>query len=179
MAVFADRSLPKQQPSPLSKPAPGPQKSIPSYGYRPPGVNDAAVSAVVNNQMAAGAGQGRAALMGMNRAGVSLGKGQQRMADMAEASADAQGRAAAAQTEMGAAAANSASQREYENTMRGEQLGNAGLLEGLRNATSMERIQKQGWQQDLFEAMRRGQFGLDSIYLDKTPLFEALLRQGG
>lgn len=176
MAVFADLSLPKQQPSPLAKPAQGPQKSIPSYGYQPPSINDSAVSAVVNNQLAAGAGQGRAALMETNRAGLSLGRGQQRMADMAEAGSDAQARAAAAQTEMGAASANATARQAYENTMRGEQIGNAGLLENLRNASSIERTAKQGRQQDLLEAMRRGQFGLDSIYLDRTPLINSLLQ---
>jgi hypothetical protein len=107
---------------------------------------------------------------------MSLGKGQKRMADMSAAAADAQARATAASTEMGAAAANSAAQRDYETMMRGEQLGNAGLLERLRNANSMERIQKKNWNQDLYEAMRRGRFGMDSIYLDKTPLIESLLR---
>lgn len=177
MAVYADQTLPKTLPSPLKPPAS--QQKVPSLGFQPPRINDATVSAAVNNKMAAGVGAGRAALAETDRAGVSRGKGQQRLADMADASADTQARAGAIQTEMEAAAANSAAQREFENTMRAEQLGDRGLLEGLRTATAMERIQKKGWQQDLYEAMRRGQFGLDSIYLDRTPLFEALLRQGG
>lgn len=170
MAVFADRSLPKQQPSPLAMPKAGPSRSIPSYGSRPPAINDSAVQAVVNNQRAAGAGQQRAALMDMNRAGMSLGRGQQRMADMSAAGADAQSRTDAARTEMGAANANAAANREYDNTMRSEKIGNSGLLEGLRSANVMANVQKQGWQQDLYEALRRGQFGLDSIYLDTSGL---------
>lgn len=170
MAVFADRSLPKQQPSPLAQPSRGPSRSVPSFGPRPPAINDSAVQSMVNNQRAAGAGQERAALMNMNRAGMSLGKGQARMADLAASGADAQSRVSAAGTEQAAATANANANRDYENTMRGEQIGNAGLLEGLRNSAAMERVQQQGWQQNLYEALRRGQFGLDSIYMDTSGL---------
>lgn len=179
MAVFADTSLPKNLPSPLNPPKAARPQSTPKFAPPPPMIADSAVQDSVNNQLAAAAGTGRAALSGMDRAGVSRGKGQQRMADMAEASADAQARVGAAKTEMGAAAANAGARQAYENTMRGEQIANTGLLENLRQANAMERIQKQGWQQDLNEAIRRGQFGLDSIYMDQTPIINALLRQGG
>jgi len=176
MAIFADRSLPKQEPSPLAQPPRGPSRSVPSFGGRPPAINDSAVQSMVNNQRAAGAGQQRAALTNMSRAGMSLGKGQARMADLAAAGADAQSQVAAAGTEQAAGRANATASREYENTMRGEQIGNAGLLEGLRNSNAMERFQQQGWQQNLYEAMRRGQFGLDSIYMDTSGLAARLFR---
>ena len=179
MAVFADTSLPKSAPSPLAQPKAAKQQAAPSFAPPPPMISDSSVQDSVNNQMAAAAGAGRATLAGMDRAGVSRGRGQQRMADMAEASADALARMGAAKTEMGAAAANAAAQQTYQNTMRGEHISNTGLLENLRQATAMERIQQRGWKQDLNEAIRRGQFGLDSIYLDRTPIIDALMRQGG
>jgi len=176
MAVFADKSLPKSLPSPLASPKAAKPQSAPSFSPPPPMIADSAVQDSVNNQLAASAGTARAALGGMDRAGVSRGRGQQRMADMAEAAADAQARLGAARTEMGAAAANASARQAYDNTMRGEQISNTGLLENLRQANAMERIQKRGWQQDLNQAIRRGQFGLDSIYLDQTPIINALLQ---
>ena len=174
MAIGADYSLPKGQPSPLAKPSAAPMQSVPKYGYRPPMIADSAVQDSVNNQMAASAGVKRAAYD--DRAGMSRGRGQERMADMAQATADAKARVGAAQTEMGASAANAAAQNAYDTTMRGEQLSNSGLLENLRSAKAMQGVAKRGWQQDLMEAVRRGQFGLDSIYLDRTPLVDSLLR---
>lgn len=174
MAIGADMSLPHSQPSPLKKPAAAPMRKTPSYGYRPPMIADSAVQDAVNNQMASSAGVDRASYN--DRAGISRGRGQERMADMAQATADAKARVGAAQTEMGAASANAAAQNAYDTTMRAEQLGNAGLLENLRSANAMQGIAKQGWQQDLMEAIRRGRFGLDSIYLDKSPLIDSLLR---
>lgn len=177
MAVFADTALPKQTPSPLApRPTGTKQASVPSYGYMPPMISDSKVNDQTNNLYAASAGAGRTAMQGMDRAGVSRGRGQQMRADMAQASADVQAGTAAAQVEAGAADANNRARQSYETTMRGEQLSNAGLLENLRSANVREKYAKQGWQQDLYEAMRRGQFGLDSIYLDRTPLIESLLR---
>lgn len=174
MAVFADTTLPKTLPSPLAKPSG--TKQPPAFSPPPPMVSDSAVQSVANNQLAAAAGAGRSALAGMDRAGLSRGKGQERMADMAQAGADVSARAQAAQTEMGAAAANAGARQAYENAMRAEEIGNKGLLEGLRTAESMERITKRGWQQDMLEAMRRGQFSLDSMQLDMSPIYEALFR---
>jgi membrane-bound ClpP family serine protease len=177
MALFADGSLPKQTPSPLApKPTGTKQASTPSYGYMPPMISDSKVNAQTNNLYAASAGAGRSAMQSMDRAGISRGRGQQMRADMAQAGADVQAATGAAKVEMGVQDANQRARQAYETTMRGEQLGNAGLLENLRSANVRERYAKQGWQQDLQEAIRRGQFGLDSIYLDRTPLIESLLR---
>lgn len=175
--IGVDRALPANSPSPLSKPKPPKQQdSAPSYGYQPPMIADSAVQDVVNNQLAGSAGTGRAALAGMDRAGVSRGKGQQFRADLAQVSADVGARADAEQTEMGAAQANAQARNAYDYAMRGEGISNAGLLEGLRNASAMDRLAGQGRRQDLLEAIRRGQMGLDSIYLDTTPLLGALFR---
>jgi hypothetical protein len=167
-------TLPKSQPSPLAKPGAAPAQKAPAFGYRPPMIADSAVQDAVNNQLASSAGVGRASYE--DRAGISRGRGQERMADMAQAAADAKARVGAAQTEMGAASANAAAQNAYDTTMRSEQLANAGLLENLRSANAMQGISNRGRQQDLFEAIRRGQFGLDSIYLDRSPLIDSLLR---
>lgn len=172
MALGADMSLPSRNQSPLRG------KSVPTFGAQPPMMDDRRVSDQRNNLLAGAAGAGRVAMQGMDRAGVSRGRGQQLRSDMAQASADVEASTAAQQADMGASNANRAARQSYENTMRGEQVANAGLLENLRSNTVRERLAKQGWQQDLYEAMRRGQFGLDSIYLDKTPLIDALLRQG-
>ena len=173
--IGVDSSLPGATKSALTQPRPKPQQT-PGFGQAPPAISDSAVQDVVNNQLAAGAGTGRAALSSMDRAGVSRGKGQQYRADMAEAAADAQGRAAASKTEMDAAGANAAARNAYDKTMRSEQLQAAGLLEGLRGSAMMEKLAGAGRRQDLHELMRRGQLGLDSMYLDTTPLLDALLR---
>lgn len=178
MAIGADMSLPKSQQSPLRglTAAPTKQQSSPSYGYRPPMVNDGRVQDVVSNQLASSAGAGQMAMQGMDRAGVSRGRGQEYRADMAQAGADVRARTAAAQTEMGASVANANAQAAYENAMRNEQLSNAGLLENLRNTDVMERLARQGWRQDMNAARRRGQFGLDQLQLDYTPLLSGLLQ---
>jgi hypothetical protein len=178
VAVGDDLMLPKTQRSPLrglTAPA-SRQQSPPSYGYRPPMINDGKVQDVVSNQLASSAGAGQMAMQGMDRAGVSRGRGQQYRADMAQAGADVSARTAAAKTEMGAAAANANTQAAYDNAMRNEQLSNAGMLESLRNMSAMERLARQGWLQDQSEARRRGQFGLDQIQLDYTPLLGGLFQ---
>lgn len=181
MAVGADMALPKLPGSPLrgltqGRPAAQPQSAAPQFGPRPPMVSDSRVQDVVNNQLASSAGAGELAMRSMDRAGVSRGKGQSYYAGIAQAGADVQARSAAAETEMGAASANAGARAAYENSMRNEQLTNAGLLESMRNAEAMERMAKRGWQQDLYEATRRGRFGLDQYQLDFTPLLSGLLR---
>lgn len=182
MAIGADMNLrpaigrggsgsPPLAPKPAAKPA-----AVPSFGAPPPAINDSAVQSMVNNQLASAVGSGRAALAAGDRAGLSRGRGQQRVADMAEASAEVEARSGAAQTEMGAAAANAGARMAYENAMRGEQLQNAGLLEQLRSAGAQERIAKIGWNQNLRDAQRRGAFALDGMQLDYGPLFQTLLQ---
>jgi hypothetical protein len=139
-------------------------------------IADRTVQSQVNNVLAAGAGQQRAALSGMDRAGISRGKGSAYMADFAAAGADVKSRAAAAQAEMEAAKSNSSALNAWENARDSERIASAGLLENLRNMQSMERFANRGFGQDIYEANRRGQFALDSQYLDTTPLLSALLR---
>lgn len=170
MAIGSDAALPSSTKSPLRSP------SVPKFGAPPPRVNDGAVADMRNNLLAGSAGSGQAAMQGMDRAGLSRGKGQQLRADMAQAGADVQASTAAAQVDMDAAGSNARAQQAFETTMRGEQLGNQSLLEGLRMSGQRERFAKQGWQQDLIEAMRRGQFGLDSMQLDLSPVYGALFR---
>lgn len=167
MPIGADIGLPKRsggRPSPLSMPR-----------QSPPMISDSAVQSQVNNTRAAGVGGGRVAMQAMDRAGVSRGRGQQMRADMAEAVGDVQSRIAANDAQSGAAASNAQAQYAYDAAMRGEQMGGRGLLEGLRNARAMAALQQQGFGRNEYEAAARGQFGLDSIYLDKTPLLNTLL----
>jgi hypothetical protein len=139
-------------------------------------IPDSAVQDQVNNLMASGAGQQRTAMTGMDRAGISRGKGQRYMSDMAAASADVQARTGAAKAEMDAAGANASARNAYENTRDSERMMAGGLLENLRNMQAMESLTKRGFGQDLYETNRRGQFGLDSQYLDMSSLLSALLR---
>lgn len=152
---------------------PGPQQQTPSYGSRPPGISDAAVTSVVNNQLEGGYGVGRATLGQQDRAGVSRGRGQQYYANVAQDAANVQAAAQATNT-MSEASSADASAWEHENAMRNEQLSNQGLLEGLRNAQSLANLSRQQQQQQLYEAIRNGQFGLDQQQLDYTPLLNNL-----
>lgn len=174
MAVGMDRSVRSTAPQPLRPSNPAPMQATPSYAPRPPAIADSAVQGAVNNQMAAGYGAGQMALKDSDRRGMSRGRGQQYYANIAQEAADAKAQAGAAQTEMGAAAANAAADLQYQNTMRGEQLANANLLEGLRNSQVTEQLSKNSGAQQLYEAYRRGQFGLDSMQLDYTPLLGGL-----
>lgn len=170
MAVGMDRALPRQQPTVL-RPAPqGPMR----YGPTPPSISDGRVQDVVNNQRAASAAIGTGTLRAGDRAGVSRGRGQQYMADIAQQGADIQARSAAAQTEMGAAAQDAATRQSYEQTMNAERAASGGLLEGLRNARAMENISRRGWQEASRQSRRRGQFQLDSMQPDYTPLLYGL-----
>ena len=168
MPIGADGMLPKRtggRPSPLTMPR-----------QSPPMISDSAVQSQANNIYAAGVGGGRTAMQAMDRAGISRGRGQQSRADTAEALGGVQAAQSAYDAEAGAAASNAKARYGYDAAMRGEQMGMAGLLEGLRNMQSGADMARMGFKQDLYEANRRGQMGLDSIYLDRTPLLGALLR---
>jgi hypothetical protein len=176
MAVGSDSSLRMPMGSPL-RPSPrpaAPQQHSASSGYRPFAINDRAVADMANNQRAAGVGAGAAAMRAQDRAGISRGKGQQYMADIAEAAGMEGANAAANATESAAAAANQGAQRAYENTRESERIANEGLLERLRSAQASEQLARRGNAQDMYEAYRRGQFGLDSQRLDLSPLLSRL-----
>lgn len=170
MAVGMDRALHSQQPTVLRPTPKGPMR----YGPSPPAISDGRVQDVVNNQRAASAGIGTGAMRQMDRAGVSRGRGQQYMADIAQQGADIQARSTAAQTEMGAEVANAGARQAYEQTMNAERTASGGLLEGLRNASAMEGLQRRGWQDASRQARRRGQFQLDSMQPDYSPLLTGL-----
>jgi hypothetical protein len=178
MAIGADYSLRSQLPSPLAVPkGPAtPQAKTQGSPFRPFAMNDKAVQSMQNNQQAAGAGAGRVALSSADRSGVSRGRGQQYLADLAEAGANADANASASKTGMMAGIADANAQRAYDNTRANERLSTSGLLEGLRNTSAMERLSGFGNRQDIQEAIRRGQFGLDQMQLDTSPLLAQLLR---
>lgn len=173
MAIGADMKLPgpkKPPAAPMRREA-----ARPSAGM-PPMIADSAVQDVGNNLLAGAAGSGALALKEMDRAGVSRGKGQQYRADLAQAEADATSRSGAVKAEMGAAAANANASNAYDFMTQGERLADASLLEGLRTSAAMENLANRRREQDLYEARRRGQFGLDSISLDYSPLLQGLLQ---
>jgi hypothetical protein len=172
MAVSADISLPRSTGRVVSPMSGKP----PSYGAPAPRINDGAVRDMTNNQYAASGGTGQATLQGMDRAGVSRGRGQQFRADMAQEMADVSARSSAAQTERGAAMADAQSRNAYASAMRGEQLTNMGLLEGLRGNRLNEYGAQRNWQQNIYEAIRNGQFQLDGMTLDYSPFVNAFFR---
>jgi hypothetical protein len=179
MAVGMDRSLPKQGRQVLGAPGrpPAPQQgAAPSYASRPPAIADRAVQDVTNNMLASSYGAGQMARKEGDRAGISRGKASQYYADIAQTAADAKAQGAAAGAEMEAASANAQARMAYDNTMKAERSANDGLLEGLRSNAAQERLARRGWQQDLYEALSRGQLGLDSMNLDWTPLMDKFFR---
>lgn len=145
------------------------------YGRAPGGIGDDISQSAENNAMAGSAGVGMASLQGMDRAGVSRGKGQRSRADVAQAGADIGGRMQSQQIQQGIASANAKNQQGYEHSMRMEQLGNQGLLEGLRSQGARERLAGQGWTQDIYEALANGRFSLDQMQLDMSPLLRSLM----
>ena len=143
---------------------------------RPPMVSQGAVDDVNNNLLAGVAGAGRMARQQMGGRGISAGRGQQARADMAEQMAAVKAQQQAQQNNMDAAAGNRARQFAYDAAMRGEQIQNQGLLDSLNDSKRSEQMSRVNRGQALSEARRRGQFGLDQIYLDKTPVLQSLLQ---
>lgn len=175
MALGAQPRMSIPQPRPQPQQNAAASANTPSFAPRPPMISDSVVQTFGNNKIAGAAGAGRMALTDMDRGGMSRGKGQKYAADIAQAGADVGARNEAVGAQMQASAANANAQNDYENAMRGEQLGNAGLLENLRNQNAMAGTQRRGMQQDMFEAMRTGQFGLDQIRPDYSRLLGSLL----
>lgn len=161
--------------SPLAPKSPAPQKT-PQYAPMPPMVSQGAVDDVNNNLLAGVAGAGRMAQQQMGGRGISVGRGQQSRADMAEQMAAVKAQQQAQQNNMDAAAGNRMRRLAYDTAMRGEQIQNQGLLNSLMNAGRSELLAKQGYAQNLGEAVQAGRFGLEQIRLDKTPLFQSLLQ---
>lgn len=175
MAIGMDRSLPTRMPQvfPAQSQAPM-QATAPAASMRAPAIADRAVQQATNNQLASGFGARESALAEGDRRGLSRGKGQQYAARMAQDAADVQASALAAKTEMGVADADARARQAYDSMQANERLANAGLLEGLRNTQSMERLARRGFGQDMYEAISRGQFGLDQQQLDYSPLLQGL-----
>lgn len=171
--IGMDRGLRSTSQQPLRQQPSAPMRQTPAAA-RPPGISDAAVQGAVNNQLASGYGAGRMALSNQDRAGVSRGRGQQYYANVAQEGADVEGAANATKTMADASAANQNAAWQYDTAMRNEQLANQGLLEGLRNSQAMAQLANQQRGQQLYEAYRNGQFGLDQQQLDYTPLLQGL-----
>jgi hypothetical protein len=174
MAIGSDTRLPALGGS---SPLRAPQQQFTSMYARAPMISDSAVQSQVNNQIAAAGGARRQTqLTAGSTKGLSSGRGIDYRADMAQAAADVGARTAAASTEMDAANANASARFAADAANQESAMMNSGLLEQLRNQNNMAGIARRGWSQDLYETMRRGQLGLDSQYLDYTPLLGALLR---
>jgi len=176
MAIGMDYSLapPKRPPAPTAPPTS--KGAAPSYGQQPPAISDRVTQGLANNLAASSFGAGQLARNAMDRAGMSRGKGQEYYGDVAQAQADVKAQSASVGAEMEASAANAKARADYENTMKAERAANDGLLESLRGSAAAERFAKLGFGQDIYEAIARGQFGLNSMNLDPTSLLRALMR---
>lgn len=155
---------------PGSKPAPS--QSVRYSGA--PQADDRATADFENNRMAEAAGSAQGAIREMDRAGISRGKGQQYASSIAEAGAMADATTDVARMNAGVQQQNAMARQSYENMKKNERLNTEGLLENLRSNSRQEQLAKQGWMQDLYEAMRRGQFGLNQMQLDMSPLWKSL-----
>lgn len=177
MALGSDTRMgpaPRLYTSMSPKPGSAPTRS-PAQRYNgAPQINDSAVSSAANNRLAEAGGAAQGAIREMDRAGTSRGKGQQYAASIAEAAADADARSDVAKMEQGVAMQNAAARQSYDNMKKNERLSTEGLLEQLRGNDISERLARQGWGLDAYEALRRGQFGLDQMRLDMSPLWQRL-----
>lgn len=173
MAIGMDRALPANNQPALKMPTTGP---APSYPGRAPAMDDRRVQAAKNNMAASSYGAAQLGRQEMDRAGVSRGRGHSYYGDVAQTQADAKASGAAAGVELEASMADAKARQDYDNQARSERTANQGLLANLRNAESGERRARRGMQQDIYEAMARGQFGLDSMNLDQSSLLDYLLR---
>lgn len=168
MAVAMDRSLPSGGQSPL-RTAGGGSASPP----RGPRIDDRRVANQTNNLYARTGGR-EMALRGMDRAGISRGKGHRLQAEMAGAAQDSANRADALRSEMGAGQANVAASQQYDAMQNSERMANEGLLQNLRDSERREQTARRSAGMDNYETWLRGQFNLDSMQLDYTPLLRQL-----
>jgi hypothetical protein len=168
MAVAMDRSLPSGGQSPL-RTAGGGSAAIP----RGPRMDDRRVARQSNNLYAQSGGR-EMTLRGMDRAGISRGKGQRLQADMAGAAQDSSSRAAAMNNEMGAGQANVGASQQYDAMRNSERMASEGLLQNLRDSQRREQTARRSAGMDNYETQMRGQFNLDSMQLDYTPLLRQL-----
>lgn len=177
MAIGSDRSPPSlSMARPLAQLRPKPKASKASYPAAPQ-INDSAVSGLANNQMAMSTAQG---YMGSDRVGakgISSGKAQNYYDDYSQQTANVRGQMQAAGTSQQAAAANQQANYQAEMLHKGEQLGNGGLLEGLRQANTARQLQ--GIQQGNAYRGMMGQhnFNVDqTTYTDPSSMVNALFR---
>jgi hypothetical protein len=177
MAIGADykvgqapRLVNTMSPKPGSAPTGGPVQRYTGA----PQINDNAVADAANNRLAQAAGARREAVGEMTRAGISRGKGHEYAGDIADEAALADARSDVAKMELGVSQQNAAARQSYDNMKKNERLSNDGLLEQLRSNDVSERLARQGWGLDAYEALRRGQFGLDQMRLDMSPLWKRL-----
>jgi hypothetical protein len=172
MPLAMDSKLPSQSRSPLrSGPASAPAMS--RNTRMAPRINDRSVADQANN-LYGRTGAREMKLQSMDRAGISRGKGQKYRAEMAGAMQDSQNRADAMQAEMGASQANAAAAQQYDAMRNSERMNNQGLLQNLRDNQRQARSARQSAGMDAYETMLRGQYALDSMQLDRTPLLGAL-----
>jgi hypothetical protein len=180
MAIGVDNRL-KQKvyrgDPPLSVPGDGSSEKKKTYSLRASQVSDSAVADQQNTILATSAGGGRLAMQGLDRAGLSRGRGHQYRADYAQGMGQAMSQLGATQVGMNAAGANAAARQAVDSEMRANDINSRGLLESLRSGAAAQNNARKGFAQDLYEANARGRMGMASLpQLDYSSILQALLR---
>lgn len=172
MAVALDRSLPSGGQSPLRK-AGGGSAPLPASPAGAPRIDDRRIANQANNLYARTGGR-EMAMRGMDRAGISRGRGHQLMSEMAGAAEESANRADAMQAEMGASQANASAAQQYDAMRSSERMSGQGLLQNLRDSNRQEQFARRASGADAYDTWLRGQMELDSMQLDYTPLLRQL-----
>ena len=152
-----------------------PPRKTPAYSPMMKLVDQGAVDDVNNNVLAGAAGSGRMAMQDMAGRGLSAGRGQQARADMAQRKTPWPTLQQASQNNQQADQQNKLKEAclRHCNEKRGpceprDCCNNSGCQ------ASRRPLQDKAFEQDMIEAKRRGQLGLDSIFNDFTPLLRGL-----
>lgn len=168
--IGVDNRLKSQLPTALPQPKKSPQMNYPGM------ISQQRVDAVSNNMLASAVGEGRVANpWKMAGRGMSRGRAAEARGQRAQDDAMAQAQLGSAQNQMQAADANAKTRFAYDSLMESERLGNQGLLNNLMDARQRSALARQGFGLDEMQTHMQGKLGLDSMYLNTSPILKYLL----
>jgi hypothetical protein len=167
--IGTDNRLKSQLPTALPQPKKSPQTNYPGM------ISQGRVDAVSNNMLAGAAGAGAAYQQKMAGRGMSRGRAAEARGQRAQDEATAQAQLGSAQNQMQAADANARTRFAYDSLRESERLGNQGLLNNLMDARGRSALARQGMGLDTMQTHMQGRLGLDSMYLDTSPILKYLL----
>lgn len=167
--IGVDNRLKSQLPTALPQPKKSPQVNYPGM------ISQQRVDAVSNNMLAGAAGTGQAYQQKLAGRGMSRGRAAEARGQRAQDDATAQAQLGSAQNQMQASEANAKTRFAYDSLRESERLGNQGLLSNLMDARQRSTLAKQGFSLDEMQTRMQGQLGLDSMYLNTSPILKYLL----